>query len=458
MGDKYPPGPYGGLSGVELYRRFAASPLAFVTDVARTCDGFASLRFGWIDVYFVTRPDLIREVLSTRMKSFPKLRRQMNALARVEGDSIGTSDGEVWRRHRPVVQTAFHARTFPRFAAAFVGHTRRRIERWVPGATFDMAEEMNQLALELIGKVLFNADWGDRVPHLRDAVHVFRECMQKEISSSGLSPDALSPADKLRQQQAVREIDTLIWDLVRERRASAGGGDDILSLMLTAAGSTTDKPVLTDQEIRDEAATLFISGHDTTSAALAWFWYLLARHPEAERGIQREVDDILGDRPAGFADVRRLRYTEAVVKESLRLYPPSGFLYGREAAADVDLGGYPVRRGSWILISPYAAHRDPRVFPDPEVFDPDRFAPGRAETIPPYAYLPFGGGPHTCIGNNFAMVEMVLVVATILQRFSVQLDPRQGEVEPTIEVMLRPKGQVLMRALPRPAPAAGHSA
>jgi cytochrome P450 len=225
----------------------------------------------------------------------------------------------------------------------------------------------------------------------------------------------------------------------------------MLSLMLAAAGQAAGEP-LTDREIRDEVATLFISGHDTVSAALAWFWYLLAQHPEAERAVRDEVAAVVGDRPARFEDVRRLRYTETVVKESLRLYPPSSFLYGREAAADVELGGYPVRRGSWVLISPYAAHRDPRVFADPDAFDPGRFAPGRAEGIPPYAYLPFGGGPHTCIGNAFAMTELVLVVATVVRRFALRLDPGQGAVEPTIEVTMRPKGSVLMRAVPAAAP------
>lgn len=156
----------------------------------------------------------------------------------------------------------------------------------------------------------------------------------------------------------------------------------------------------------------------------------------------------VSDRQARFEDVRHLRYTEMAVKESLRLFPPSSFLYGREAAADVELGGYTVRRGSWVLISPYAAHRDPRSFPDPDLFDPERFGPGRAEDIPPYSYLPFGGGPRTCVGNALAMTELVLVVATIARRFSLRLDPAQGPVEPTIEVTMRPKGSVVMRAIP----------
>src|SRR5262249_51996494 len=161
--------------------------------------------------------------------------------------------------------------------------------------------------------------------------------------------------------------------------------------------------------IRDEAATLFIAGHDTTSASLAWFWYLVARHPDVERRLLREVDEVLGDRPATYEDQRRLRFLEMTVKESMRLYPASAFLFGREVVDDVELGGYTLRRCSWVFISPYVVHHNPRYFKDPEVFDPERFAPGRVEDIAPYAHLTFGGGPRICIGSNLALTEVVLV-------------------------------------------------
>src|SRR5438093_3785680 len=163
--------------------------------------------------------------------------------------------------------------------------------------------------------------------------------------------------------------------------------------MLAAASKVHPDAPITDAEIRDEAATLFVAGHDTTSAALAWFWYLLSQHPEAERRVLQEVDTVLGDRPAASDDVPRLRYLEMVVRESMRLYPVAGFLFGREAVEEVELGGYTLPRGSWVFIAPYIVHRDKRLFPNPEVFDPERFAPGRSDTIPPYAYIPFGGGP-----------------------------------------------------------------
>jgi cytochrome P450 len=193
-----------------------------------------------------------------------------------------------------------------------------------------------------------------------------------------------------------------------------------------------------------------MEGHETTSAALVWFWYVLARHPEAARRVEDEVDAVLGARAPTYEDVPRLRFTEMAVKESLRLYPPTGFMPFREAVEDVELGGYLLRRNSWVVISPYVVHRDPRNFKDPEVFDPERFAPGRADEIPTYAYLAFGAGPRKCIGRALAMTEMVLVVATVLQRFRLSLAPGQEEVEPEIaEVLLRPRGGLRMRLTAR---------
>jgi cytochrome P450 len=447
-----PPGPRDWFFGVLLANRFSHTPLAFAEEVARKYGDFAFVRMGWVRAYFVNRPELIREVLTTKARSFHKLRRQMDALRLLEGDSVNTTDGEVWRRHRPVVHPAFHTRNFDRFAQVFVAYTRRRMGCWSTGTTFDMVAEMNQLALELIAKTLFDVDWSDRAARLREAVHVFRDYMMTESSRLLAMPQWLPLPGKLRQRRAVREIDKLIWDLIRERGAAPADQHDLLSLMLAAARSSQASPPITDLEIRDEAATLFIAGHDTTSASLAWLWYLVARHPEVEQRLLREVDEVLGDRPATFEDVRRLRYTEMVVKESMRVFPASAFLFGREAVEDVELGGCTVRRGAWLFISPYIVHHDARHFRDPEVFDPERFAPGRAEEIPPYAYLPFGGGPRTCIGNTFAMAEMILVAATVLQKFRLQLDPGQGKVEPFLEIVLRPRGSVLMQAVPREKP------
>ncbi|HEV3260224.1 MAG TPA: cytochrome P450 [Gemmataceae bacterium] len=445
MTAKYPPGPRDAVFGLTYIRQFRLSPLAFVTEMAQEYGDFVFARMGWFRVYFVNRPELVREILATKVKSFHKLRRQMKALHNIEGNGLVVSAGAPWRRHRPMVQPAFHASHFERYARLIVEHARRRVEHWSPDTTFDMSEEMNQLALEIIARVVFDVDWSDRAARLRAAVHVFREYMQREITSIVRKPDWLPLPGKLRQRRAVRAMDSLIWELIRERRSSGAAGEDMLALMLSAARGLDEVAPITDREIRDEAATLFVAGHDTTSAAMAWFWYALARHPEVARRVREEVDAVLGGRPATYEDVPRLRYTEMAVKESMRLYPAAAFLFGRQAVEDVELGGYAIRRNSWVYISPYVMHRDPRNFEDPEKFDPGRFAPGRADEIPDYAYVPFGGGPRICIGSVLATMEVVLVAATVLQRFQVSLAPDQKEVEPEIEIVLRPKGGLRMR-------------
>ena len=241
-------------------------------------------------------------------------------------------------------------------------------------------------------------------------------------------------------------MDQLIWDLIRERRASAEAGNDILGQMLAAAERMDLATPIADAEIRDEAATLFVAGHDTTSASLAWLWFLLSQHPEVERRAVREAQAV-GSRPPGFEDLSNLKYVEMTVKEAMRMFPASGFLFGREVVEDVELGGYMLRRGAWVFISPYAVQHNPRFFKDPERCDPERFAPGRINDIPPYAYIPFGGGPRICIGNAFATMEMVLIAATVLQKYHLQLDQPLPEME--MEIVLRPKEGLRMRPTPR---------
>jgi cytochrome P450 len=445
MNGKFPPGPRDGLCGITFHGPLRADPLGFAMKIAREYGDFAAVRIGWVRLYFVSRPELIREVLATKVKSFPKLTRQMRALRKIEGDGLVVSEGSTWTRHRPAVQGSFHARHFGRFADTVVACTRRRLGRWRPGEPFDLSAEMNELALEIIARLVFDVDVADQAASLRDAVHIFRQAMQREVSSPLVLPNWLPLPGKIRQRRAVRAVDDLIWRLIRERRASGAARQDMLSQILAAAGEHPELDI-TDPEVRDEVATLFVAGHDTTSAALAWLWFALSQHPTVERRVLQEVD-LLGNRPLGHADFPRLKYLEMVVKESMRLYPATGLLFGREAAEDVELGGYPVKRGSWLFIAPYVVQRDARYFPNPEVFDPERFAPGRVEQILPYTYIPFGGGPRICIGNSLATMELVLLAATILQQYRLTLDQPPPEME--MEIVLRPKGGLRMRAQPR---------
>jgi cytochrome P450 len=227
-------------------------------------------------------------------------------------------------------------------------------------------------------------------------------------------------------------------------------------MLLLAVDEQGDGKGMTDQQARDEAVTLFNASHDSTSAALAWTCYFIARYPDVQTRLRAEVDAVLGGRVAAFEDLPRLTFVDAVVKESLRICPPTSSLFTRQAITEVEIGGYQLARGSLVAISPYVTQRDPRWFPEPERFDPDRFGPGRVESIPEYAYFPFGAGPHVCVGNSFATMEITLVMATLAQRFQLELMPGQADLVPELKVSLRPRGGVWVKPLARlPAAAVG---
>jgi cytochrome P450 len=249
-------------------------------------------------------------------------------------------------------------------------------------------------------------------------------------------------------------VDRLIRDIIRERRTAGVDRDDLLSMLLLAVDEEGSGGGMTDQQARDEALTLFLAGHDSTAAGLTWTWYLIARHPAVAGRLTEEVETTLAGRPPAWDHLPQLTYTEAVIKESLRLYPPNWGTFPREAVDDVELGGFVVPKGCQVLVSPYVLHHDPRSFPDPDRFDPERFLSERAESIPQFAYIPFGAGPRVCIGATFALMTMKLVLATVLQEYRLALAPGQGEPEIEALLVLRPDGGLRLTVSRRPAVAA----
>jgi cytochrome P450 len=449
MGREYPPGPRDWCFGLALGQRLRRRPLEMMTDVARNYGDLTYFRLGPYRIYSVNHPALVREVLVSKAKQFPKAARSTRVLSQFDGQGLAVSQGDFWLRQRRLVQPAFHSRRLGRYAEITVELTRRRMERWRPGAVYHVADEMTHLAIEVIAKALFDVEVGDQVSQLREAVGIFSETLFREISAPFVLPDWLPLPAKRRKRWAIRSVDTLIRDIIRARRATGEDKGDLLSMLLLAVDEAGNGAGMTDEQARDEAVTLFRGGHDTTAAGLAWIWYLLARHPEAEARLLQEVDAVLQSRPATYADLPQLRYTEMVVKESLRLYPPVWALFGREANTEVQLGGFVLPRGAQVLILPWGIHRNPRFFENAENFDPGRFGPERIEGLTPDAYIPFGLGPHLCIGASFATMQMVLTVATVLQRFRWTLAPEQGPVEPEPHVAIRPKDCLYMVAANR---------
>ncbi|MGD9723242.1 MAG: cytochrome P450 [Pirellulales bacterium] len=449
----YPPGPTGGFFGINLARRFRNDPLGFITEVGRTYGDLAYFRMGPVRAYFVNSPPLIREVLVTRNKSFRRPKWITGPLSKIDGNGLVLSDGDFWLRQRRLVQPAFNTRRFDGYAQVTVESTQRMLDRWRGGMQFDLADEMTHLTLDIIARTLFGVDLGPQAAELGEAVRVISQTFVRETANPIQVPDWLPTAGKRRKRWAIKTLDTMIRGVIRERRASRADRGDLLSMLLLAVDEEGDGRGMNDEQARDEAVTLFNAGHDTTAAALAWIWYLVARHPEVEQRLVEEVDAVLGGRAGTYSDVARLPYTEMVVKESLRINPPTWSLVPREAVQPVELGGYTIPGGSWVYTFPWMTQRDPRFFPEPEKFDPERFSPGRVESIPQYAYFPFGAGPRVCIGNTFATMEMILILASVLQKFRVRLAPGQGEAEPEPLIAIRPKGglRVSLEARTKPA-------
>jgi cytochrome P450 len=452
--DRDPPGPRDGLFGLRLSRRLANEPLAFLTELGRAYGDLAFFRIGPLRVYLANHPDLIRDVLVTRGRLFRKAPRLLAFLRPVDGNGLLLAEGDWWLRQRRRLQPAFAAPRLAHHAPAMVDCTRRAVEGWSPGRVIDIEGAMRQLTLTVVARTLFGVDLGERAAGLSRAGRVLSEVLPREMASPLRLPDWLPLPGRRRKRRALRVLEDFIRDLIRRRRASTAADEDLLTVLLGAADPDGDGPALTDRQVRDEVMTLFHAGHETAAVALTWVWYLLARHPEAGDRVAREVDAVLGRRPATMADVARLRFTEMTIKEAMRLYPPTWVVFTRQALADVELGGYRLPRGAWVYLSPYVTHHDPRFFPDPERFDPERFAPGRVGQAPAHAYFPFGAGPHVCIGSTFALTLMTLTVATVLQRFRLALPPGQKDVVPVVDLTLRPRGGLRLRVERRPPAAA----
>jgi cytochrome P450 len=449
---RYPPGPKAHFFGIALSKRFRERTLEFLVEVGRIGGDLGHFAIGPIHFYLVNHPDLIREVLVTKAKLFPKLRKTTDVIRQVEGNGIVVTEGDFWLRQRRLVQPAFAPARLARYADLMVEYTNRALERWGDGAVVDMAGEMRQLTLAIIARTLFDVELTGKAANLDEAGQVLGEVLPREMSAPIRLPDWLPLPGKARKRWAIRVFDELIWDVIRQRRASGEDMGDLLSMLLKAVDAEGDGTGMTDTQARDEAMSLFHAGHETAASGLSWLWYVLVRQPEVASRVVAEVDAVLNGRTARMADLSSLAYTQMVVKETLRLYPPVYILFGREAAAEVELGGYPIPKGAWVHLSPFVTQRDPRFFPDPEKFDPERFAPGHVEQIKPHAYFPFGAGPHVCIGNTFALVEMTLITATVLRRFRLEFAPDQpADVEPHALLALRPKGGLRLRIASRTA-------
>jgi cytochrome P450 len=443
-----PRGPRGHwlLGNLPAFRR---DRLGFLTECARTYGDVVSLRFGPKRMMLASHPDLVEEVLVTNNRHYIKhfaLRMTQATL----GNGLLTSEGDFWRRQRRLAQPAFHRERIAAHAETMVELTERMLEGWAPGQVRDIQDDMMRVTLEIVARTLFDADVSGEAAGASEAMETALRAFTARVGRIIRLPERLPTPANLRLRRAVRQLDAIIFAIIAARRASAADRGDLLS-MLIQAQDEDDGGRMTDRQLRDEAMTLFLAGHETTANTLAWAWFLLAQHPEAEARLHAELDAVLQGRAPTLADLPRLPYTEHVISETLRLYP-TVWIVGREAIEPSTVGGYPVPVGTTVYMSQWVLHRDPRFFDDPLAFRPERWADSLARKIHRYAYFPFGGGPRICIGNAFAMMEAVLLLATIARKYRLALVPGfQVKLLPTMT--LRADGGIAMITAAR-APAA----
>jgi cytochrome P450 len=429
-----PPGPRGTFLGGNL-ADFRRDRLDFLTQTARSYGDVAALRLGPHRIFLVSHPDLIEEVLVTQSRHFSKhFALRLNPL--VLGKGLLTSEGDLWLRQRRLIQPAFQRSKINRYGAVMPAYTSRLIDSWSDGETRDIVPELMRLTLQIAAKILFDAEVSDEASAVGEALTLLQESFISRFNSLVPPPLWLPLPSNLRLRRAVRRLDEILYRFIRQRRQSGEDRGDLLSLLLHARDED-DRTGMTDRQLRDEAMTLFLAGHETTALALSWAWFLLASHADAAERLRQEVDAVLAGRLVAVEDMGRLRFAEAVILEAMRLYPPA-YVIGREAIRDCEVGGYRVARGTTILMSQWVVHRDERFFPRPEAFQPARWLEGGQGTMPKYAYFPFGGGPRLCIGNSLAMMEAVLVLATLAQRVRFVLQPGHA-VEPWPTFTLRPR-------------------
>jgi len=404
----------------------------------------ARLRVAGTDLYMIANPEAIQECLVSKHKDFEKSRAYF-ALRLVLGNGLVTSEGDFHLRQRRMIQPAFSRDRLRGYGSAMIEFALEARDSYRAGETFDINRSMMHTTLFIVAKALFGSDVKADVDRIGKALDTLMGMDAVFLNPFGpLIAKLPIPINRTRKEMTAT-IDDVLYRMIREHRA-AGDTGDLLSLLL-AARDEDDGTGMTDQQVRDEVITLFLAGHETTANALTWTWLLLAQHPEIEARFHEEVDSVLGSRPPGPEDFPRLTYTRQILAESMRLYPPV-WSVARAAVNDTELGGYAVPKGTQVVVSTCAVHRDARWYPDPENFDPDRFTEAAQASRPKFSYVPFGGGRRLCIGEGFAWMEGVLVLAAIAQYWKFRL-PEGHQLKLDPHITLRPKNGLPMIAVPR---------
>jgi cytochrome P450 len=455
---RFPPGLRRNLP-FYLFTRFfrPGNPILLFEHLVKDYGPVSHYKLGGSHIVFINDPELIREVLVNQAPAFIKERTQQR-MKILLGEGLITSEGEFHMRQRRIAAPAFHRQRIQAYAEIMVERTAAIRERWQPGQTFDMSASMMELTLAIVARTLFATDVTQEVLQINDEVNVIMRLYNYLIALPRAESYLHLPVPGLmRFRKARSRLDTVVYRMIAERRAANEDRGDLLSMLLASRDEegSTEQSSMSDRQLRDEIITIFLAGYETVANALTWTWYLLSENPAAAQRMEQEIDALLGTgkdaRLPTLQDLPQLRYTEMVFAESMRLYPPA-WAMGRQSTQVVELGPYRLPAGTYFFFSQYILQRSQEYYPDPLRFDPERFTPEQKAARPRFAYFPFGGGGRQCIGEAFAWMEGVLILATLAQRWRFHMVPGQKiDVQP--KITLRPKYPMRMTAERRKAPA-----
>ncbi|MGA8038414.1 MAG: cytochrome P450 [Candidatus Acidiferrales bacterium] len=444
-----PPGPKGKFL-LGHFREVVHSSNRFLERCSREYGDVVRLRVFHVPVCLLANPADIESVLSKNSANFLKAR-DYRAMKAVLGEGLLTSEGSFWQKQRKLMQPAFRHENITTYAETMVSATSRMLDTWRNGETRDVHAEFMAVTLEIVTKVLFGSVVPGDAATVAKSLTIMMEDFNRQGALAFLLPESVPIPTFFRLKRAIETVDAMIYKLIDARRTDrraarnrngAPSGHDLLETLLSAQDEAGSE--MTSEQVRDEVMTLFLAGHETTANALSWTWYLLAQHPEVAKKLAAEIDSVLEGRVPTAADAGRLPYTEKVIKESMRVYPPV-WAIGRQSIKPFEVSAYHLPAKTNVVILQWTVHRDPRFWTDPEVFDPERWSPSgaRYRVLPRFAYFPFGGGPRVCIGAGFAMMEAILLLATVAQRFEMKLAPHQ-KVRMLPSVTLRPRRGIKM--------------
>jgi len=447
---EYPPGPTYILP-YRLVRKFLHDPLKLLTDISHTYGDIAHFKFGSQNVYLLNNPDYIEDVLVTNYKKFIKSR-GLQVSKRLLGNGLVTSEGEYHDLQRHLIQPTFYPKRIKSYSDMMIKQANDMCNSWHDGAILDIHKEMTKLTLAIICKTVLGYDIDPEHDEVGDALLTCMKYFNRLLMPFGelIEKIPLLPINK-GFQKAKKDLDSIVYRMIKEHRKILDKGDDkeshddLLLTLLQAQDEEAGIGRMTDEQLRDEVMTIFLAGHETTANALTWTYYLLSENPLIETRLQEELYSTFGNSrtPITVDDVQKLQYTEKLLTESMRLFPPAWAL-GRQAIDDYKVGGYSVPKGSIILMSQYVMHREPRYFPEPDRFYPDRWTEEFRKQLPRFSYFPFGGGIRGCIGEPFAWLEGILLIATICRQWRLKHIPsHKVELKPLIT--LRPKYGMQMK-------------